>query len=266
MVGQWHYQHDDQKFGPVLAADLKKLVEGGELLPTDLVWKEGMEKWVPARSVKGLFSAGTGATANPTTTTPTPAKAVRSGPPPLPPPLPDGDEDDDEYRSQAKARPSRRTLLIAGGSVVGLLVVTLAGLMLFGGKSGKKLSGGFSPVNDGKELSVTAEEFARDMKSDYGSGRWDGRNKYAGAKITIRGKFVEYVGDWNRVLLDGGTGNNEVFCHVRQLFDTTRQRGSGWHGSQQPVRGVATAPHRSRRLRRAPGHAPRARRRPEGDR
>ena len=64
----WHYVLNGQQRGPVSAADLKQLARSGELKQDDLVWKEGTDKWVPARSVKGLLPP-----------------AASPSPPPLPP-------------------------------------------------------------------------------------------------------------------------------------------------------------------------------------
>ena len=44
-----------KKFGPFTSAQLKKLADTGKLLPTDTVWKEGVEQGVPAAKVKRLF-------------------------------------------------------------------------------------------------------------------------------------------------------------------------------------------------------------------
>ena len=57
MAAEWHYSKDGQQHGPVSASDLKNLAKSGDLLPTDLIWKEGMAEWKPASNVKGLFSA-----------------------------------------------------------------------------------------------------------------------------------------------------------------------------------------------------------------
>lgn len=35
--------------------ELARLGKAGQLRPSDLVWKEGMTGWKPARDVKGLF-------------------------------------------------------------------------------------------------------------------------------------------------------------------------------------------------------------------
>ncbi len=54
---EWYYAHGDEKAGPVASTELKELASAGELTPEDLVWREGMEQWVAARQVKGLFEA-----------------------------------------------------------------------------------------------------------------------------------------------------------------------------------------------------------------
>jgi hypothetical protein len=54
---EWFYAQENQRFGPVSAAELKALADAGKLRPEDLVWREGMDGWVPARRVKGLFEA-----------------------------------------------------------------------------------------------------------------------------------------------------------------------------------------------------------------
>lgn len=71
MATEWHYSKGGQQHGPVSAADLKALTKSGELLPTDMIWKEGMAEWKPAGSLKGLFP-------------PIAAPAPQKAPPPLP--------------------------------------------------------------------------------------------------------------------------------------------------------------------------------------
>jgi TM2 domain-containing membrane protein YozV len=53
---EWYYSVDGDRQGPISAAELKKLAEGGNLKAADLVWKEGMADWAPAKSIKGLFT------------------------------------------------------------------------------------------------------------------------------------------------------------------------------------------------------------------
>lgn len=65
MAQQWYYAHNGQQHGPVAAADLKQAADAGQLYPMDLVWKEGLANWVPASSIKGLFSAAALAAAPP---------------------------------------------------------------------------------------------------------------------------------------------------------------------------------------------------------
>lgn len=51
----WYYARGQQKVGPVSATVLKRLAAEARLLPTDMVWKQGAQKWVAAGLVKGLF-------------------------------------------------------------------------------------------------------------------------------------------------------------------------------------------------------------------
>lgn len=57
MAAEWHYQKDGKKTGPISATELKSLASSGELLSEDLIWKEGMAEWKPAKSAKGLFDS-----------------------------------------------------------------------------------------------------------------------------------------------------------------------------------------------------------------
>lgn len=55
MPAEWYYAKGKQKHGPFTEAQLKELAESGELLPTDMVWKQGMKAWVQAGSLTGFF-------------------------------------------------------------------------------------------------------------------------------------------------------------------------------------------------------------------
>ncbi len=52
---EWYYAKDNVQHGPVSAAELRQLAGRGELQPEDLVWREGMDDWIAAKRVKGLF-------------------------------------------------------------------------------------------------------------------------------------------------------------------------------------------------------------------
>lgn len=82
MSEQWFFARGKEKFGPYTAAQLKALAQQGRLLPSDMLHKEGMPKWVPASSVKGLFASAPARPAPP----PLPAAPPpRPAPPPAPP-------------------------------------------------------------------------------------------------------------------------------------------------------------------------------------
>jgi hypothetical protein len=66
MKPEWFYASDGRQHGPILATELKELVQQGKILQSDLVWKEGMKNWKQAATIKGLFPT-----------------AHASGPPPL---------------------------------------------------------------------------------------------------------------------------------------------------------------------------------------
>lgn len=59
MTEEWFYSRDGQESGPVSSQQLKQLVTDGQLLPTDLVWRNGMKEWAAASHLKGLFVSAT---------------------------------------------------------------------------------------------------------------------------------------------------------------------------------------------------------------
>ncbi len=56
MADMWYFAKDQKKLGPFSSAEFKELADTGQVLPTDMVWKEGIEKGVLAAKVKNLFS------------------------------------------------------------------------------------------------------------------------------------------------------------------------------------------------------------------
>jgi len=59
MKHDWFYMKGADKRGPVSTSKLRELAKNGQLLPTDLVWREGMKDWKRAGKIAGLFD-GTG--------------------------------------------------------------------------------------------------------------------------------------------------------------------------------------------------------------
>lgn len=57
MKHEWFYMKGANKHGPVNSSRLRELADSGQLLPTDLVWREGMNDWKRARKIDGLFDA-----------------------------------------------------------------------------------------------------------------------------------------------------------------------------------------------------------------
>ena len=57
MADHYYYSQDDTPFGPFSATELRALAAGGQIRPTDPVWKEGTGQKVLAARVKNLFAA-----------------------------------------------------------------------------------------------------------------------------------------------------------------------------------------------------------------
>ncbi|MBP1628698.1 MAG: hypothetical protein H6Q00_3173 [Holophagaceae bacterium] len=53
----WNYVQRGQSMGPVPEEQLRSLLASGELYWDDLVWREGMAEWLPARQVSELVAA-----------------------------------------------------------------------------------------------------------------------------------------------------------------------------------------------------------------
>jgi hypothetical protein len=75
MADKWYFAKGETKLGPYSSAQLKELADNGKILPSDMVWKEGIEKGVLAAKVKYLFSVP------PAKIPPSPAAKVASPPP-----------------------------------------------------------------------------------------------------------------------------------------------------------------------------------------
>src|SRR5262249_45503012 len=54
---RWFLARNKQRLGPYSSSQLKQLADAGNIIPADMILKEGRQKWVNAGSVKGLFAA-----------------------------------------------------------------------------------------------------------------------------------------------------------------------------------------------------------------
>lgn len=52
---EWFYTQRGETYGPITATDLRAAAHLGFLGPDDMVRRKDREKWVPARSIRGLF-------------------------------------------------------------------------------------------------------------------------------------------------------------------------------------------------------------------
>src|SRR6516165_9934566 len=61
MAEMWFYTCEGKQMDPVTIRELKRLAGDGTLKPTDMVWKEGMPRWIRASSLRELFPDPTAA-------------------------------------------------------------------------------------------------------------------------------------------------------------------------------------------------------------
>lgn len=54
MTPLWYYAVGSERCGPVTILELRGLITGQQLLPSDLVWKEGLSDWCPISDVQEL--------------------------------------------------------------------------------------------------------------------------------------------------------------------------------------------------------------------
>ncbi len=52
---RWYFVRNGERCGPVSPAELTRLAAAGELDPTDLVWRAGLEEWYQAGCIEDLF-------------------------------------------------------------------------------------------------------------------------------------------------------------------------------------------------------------------
>lgn len=85
MASEWYLEHMGKEQGPFSPSQLKKLAQSGRLLPTDLVWRDGDSKRLPASRIKGLFAKPELSAQGPATSqADRKSPQDRSSPPPLP--------------------------------------------------------------------------------------------------------------------------------------------------------------------------------------
>jgi hypothetical protein len=57
----WFVGRDGQQYGPVADTEFRSLLASGQVLPTDLVWRQGMADWVQADTLRASLGPSAGA-------------------------------------------------------------------------------------------------------------------------------------------------------------------------------------------------------------
>lgn len=52
----WYVGRDGQQYGPVADPEFHAMLQSGQILPTDLVWRDGFAEWKPASSLRTMAS------------------------------------------------------------------------------------------------------------------------------------------------------------------------------------------------------------------
>ncbi len=161
MAVLWYYTSGGRQMEPVSTEQIQSLARDGRLKPTDMVWREGMPKWVRAGSAPELFPDPDALFEKALAAAPsTPAPAFSAPPAPAgprapavepilldpvveTPPTPTAKKtrDEDNGPDQRRSRPPRRkrprdhtttlVILIAIGLAAGLLLTVLVLGMFF---------------------------------------------------------------------------------------------------------------------------------------
>lgn len=77
MTPEWYFHRGGKTQGPVSGERLQQLSASGNLAPDDLVWRDGMSDWMPARSLGLLGARSKGPPTPPPPPPPPPAKIAK---------------------------------------------------------------------------------------------------------------------------------------------------------------------------------------------
>ena len=139
MSDEWYYAKNGQQMGPVSTDVITRMAAAGQVQANDLVWREGMPNWAPARTVRAIFPESPQAVAVPVP--PTRREAYPVSPEPVADVAPaphrreqtyeePEEEDWDRPRPRRRRRKGNPTLLIVGISVGVLVVIGLIVLVV----------------------------------------------------------------------------------------------------------------------------------------
>ena len=211
MAELWYYTREGKAMDPVSQAQLKKLAASGQLRPTDLVWKEGMPKWVRAGSAKELYGdedlPGVAAAADePPETIPGPRRRRRFR----------AAEDDDGFEDRQPRRPRdsdddkrpRRKRGLSTGAKVGITAGILVTVLLVVGVVLLVVLGGGTQSRSFSVAAGQRQDFQISFKAGNKVEIW--------VKSTGRSDVDLYVYDANNRLVEFDDGDSSD-CYVRFL-------------------------------------------------
>ena len=123
-MDQWYVARGNAKQGPFTSAQLRALARKGQLQKTDLLSREGTQKWTAAGKFSQLFPATP--PLEPTPATPPPPE-LSPAPPPVDPPL---------NADRAPGRSTKPLWLWIGAGAIGVCLLAMAARFLVGERPG----------------------------------------------------------------------------------------------------------------------------------
>jgi hypothetical protein len=193
MASNWFYAKQGQQIGPVSSGQLRELARAGHVLPTDLVWKQGMASWVPGGSLPDLFPQGAAQFPAP----PAPQQAVAAIPAQVAPASypPQGVWPGNDSRNAA-AKPWHKTMwfrltCVAVGVMI-LLCGGIMGLMAVVGEHGdvKLVRNGYLEANKSMTIGKAVDGFMSNPKWEAIKGTDGKRYVNVSGGITYQDKPV----------------------------------------------------------------------------
>lgn len=202
-MSQWFYFKDGNKQGPISGAQLREMVQGGKIQPTDQLWREGLQKWVSASKVKGLFANKVPQNPIPTAppaaeitsssdfdwlnTTDQPSTEPPTTPPTIPPPPPDYFQRAKTYIENSWNTASIRKKTVILGA---LFILAIGGIRgCDGGMAAAQKQ--LAALDQGDDRLLYASSFA----GEYESNEVAADRKYKGETVFVTGEVAKVRND-----------------------------------------------------------------------
>jgi hypothetical protein len=197
----WHYFQNGTTQGPIPEEQLRVLISSGVLLPSDQVWREGLEGWTPIQSFPELIAL------SPQGILP-PAQAAPLQPQPA------------QGQPAAQPKKSNKVLLWVLGGCGALLLLAIIGVVAVTMWMKQKVGNlQRNPAVAAAEILVRANPELEVVSTDYAKGTITMKNKKTGETLTMdanevkQGRFTFKDGKGSEIRFqapEGGSGPVQI--------------------------------------------------------